>query len=90
MTRKSLCAEIKTVNFRLNRRNKKIQVLSTESQYLIKQVNPFVLIGIGLLSGAAVKLIGFRKLYKVFGICQSAYPLLTNFSHIFMNRNVNE
>jgi hypothetical protein len=90
MTRKSLCAEIKTVNLRLNRKHKKIQALSTESQYLIKQVNPFVLIGIGLLSGATVKLIGFRKLYKVFSICQSAHPLLTNFAHVFMNQNVNE
>jgi len=90
MTRKLLCTKIKTASLRLNNRHKNLQLAFKESDYLIKQINPLFLIGTGFISGAAINLIGFKKVVKLVSICRNTYPFITNFTHLFINKNLNE
>jgi len=76
MTRKSLCREIQSINQRLNSRQEQFQLVNAQSNLALKKLNPYLIIGVGLLAGMATRLMGWRKIYTFVGASFSFYPLL--------------
>lgn len=76
MTRKSLSREIETVNLRLNSRQMQFQLTSDQSKVAIQKLNPYLIIGIGLLAGVVTNEMGWRKVYAFAGAGFSFYPFL--------------
>lgn len=76
MTRKSLCREIEAVNQRLNLREAQFQLTSEQSKVAIQKLNPYLIIGVGLLAGVATSQMGWRKVYTFAGAGFSFYPFL--------------
>lgn len=76
MTRKALCREIQGVNQRLHLHETALKRTREKSILALKKINPLVLIATGLLAGAIVGSIGWRKLYSLAGMGMSSYPFL--------------
>jgi hypothetical protein len=76
VTRKSLCREIKSVNQCLNSRQGQFQLTNEQSKVAIQKLNPYLIIGVGLLAGVVTSEIGWRRVYAVAGGGFSFYPFL--------------
>lgn len=78
MTRKSLCCEIASVNQRLNLRQARFKLINEQSKVAIEKLNPYLIIGVGLLAGVVTSEMGWRKVYAFAGTGFSFYPFLIN------------
>lgn len=76
MTRKLLCREIQSVNQRLNARQAEFQQTNEQSKVAIQKLNPYLIIGAGLLAGVVTSEMGWRKVYTLAGAGFSFYPFL--------------
>ena len=76
MTRKSLCREIESVNQRLNLTQTQLQLTHEQSKVSIQKLNPYLIIGIGLLAGIVTSEMGWRKVYTFAVAGVSFYPFL--------------
>lgn len=76
MTRKSLCREINFVNQRLNLHQVQFQQTNEQSKVALHQLNPYLIIGVGLFAGVMTSVMGWRKVYRYAGAGLSFYPFL--------------
>lgn len=76
MTRKSLCCEINSVNQRFNFHLAQFKQTSKQSKVALHQLNPYVIIGVGLFAGVMTSVMGWRKVYRYAGVGFSFYPFL--------------
>lgn len=76
MTRNALRREIEVINQRLNLRQMQFQLANERSKVAFQQLNPYLIIGGGLLTGLVTGVMGWRKAYSFANIGFSFYPFL--------------
>lgn len=76
MTRKALNLEIQLVNQRLNLRRMQFQLANERSKVAFEQLNPYLIVGGGLLAGLVTGFMGLRKAYTFADLGFSLYPFL--------------
>lgn len=78
MTRKSLSREIQIVNLRLNFHRAQFQLTNQQSKVALYQLNPYLIIGVGLLAGVMTSGMGWRKIYRLAGTGLSFIPFIVS------------
>lgn len=76
MRRKALRYEIEIVNQRLNLRQMHFQLANERSKVAFQQLDPYLIIGGGFLTGLVTGVMGWRKAYSFANIGFSFYPFL--------------
>lgn len=76
MTRKSLSREIQSVNERLNLRQKQFHLTNERAKVALKKINPYLIMATGLIAGALMSAMGWRKAYTAVSLSFSFYSFL--------------
>ncbi|MFA7553537.1 MAG: hypothetical protein WCY88_04735 [Spongiibacteraceae bacterium] len=78
MTRKSLRREIQLLSQHLTLEQARLQISCERSSVALKNINPLLIVGVGLFAGVVVRTMGLRGAYNTISAGFSAYPLLVN------------
>lgn len=76
MTRRSLSREIQVLDQRLNIRQQQFHLTHEQAKVALKKINPYLLMATGLVAGAAISAMGWRKAYTAIDVGLSAYSML--------------
>lgn len=87
MTRKSLYREIQSANQRLNLRQQQFHLTNEQVKVALKKINPYLIIGTGLVAGAATSAMGWRKAYTAVSVSMSFYSFLIGLPSRLMGIN---
>lgn len=83
MTRKSLRHEIQTVSQRLYLRQDQFHQTSEQSIIALQKINPYLMMGIGLIAGAVTGSMGWRTAYAAASVSFRFYSFLISLpSHL--------
>lgn len=76
MTRKSLRHEIQTVSQRLYLRQARFHRTREQSIIALQKIDPYLMVGTGLIAGAVTSAMGWRKAYTAVSFSFSLYSFL--------------